>query len=75
MITVDPNATLAALRRALTLGQWEAAANLAADLDTWLSRGGFPPTDWDHGRDEELDAAYDRGYRAGSESMIEGTDV
>lgn len=56
---MDPNATLAALREALTAyngttdrdeAAWH-ATNLAMaveDLDEWLSNGGFPPDAWNH---------------------------
>lgn len=62
---MDPNATLAELRRALAaaadaaiadaddgayLFRLECAAAAAGNLDEWLSKGGFLPTDWQKGR-------------------------
>jgi hypothetical protein len=55
---MDPNATLAELRDLIAKwqgagshGAWtEAQADrtieLAADLDRWISKGGFPPAAW-----------------------------
>jgi len=50
---MDPNATLAALRKAIEewreTGDTDLAddlANHAESLDWWLSKGGFLPTDW-----------------------------
>ena len=46
---MDPDATLDAIRENITNGTAAAldeAANLFTDLDEWLSKGGFLPTDW-----------------------------
>lgn len=55
---MDPNATLAEFRALVAIwqaagsrGPWsEEAADrvieLAADLDRWMSKGGFPPDAW-----------------------------
>lgn len=40
---MDPTATLRLLVNALTMGDIDAAREHFADLDAWLSRGGFPP--------------------------------
>ncbi|QZE10369.1 hypothetical protein SEA_SCOOBYDOOBYDOO_18 [Mycobacterium phage ScoobyDoobyDoo] len=44
--TMDPNETLKMIRAALEEGDDERAAEHFRDLDGWLSKGGFLPTDW-----------------------------
>jgi hypothetical protein len=46
-ITMDPNATLTALRNALADGDAESAAEYFEALDEWLEKGGFLPTVWE----------------------------
>jgi hypothetical protein len=58
---MDPNATLAELRGLIerwqaagSRGTWDEhdsdrAIELTADLDRWISRGGFLPRDWASG--------------------------
>jgi hypothetical protein len=56
---MDPNVTLAEIRHLVTdIASTEAPdeddvqrlAELVGGLDEWLSRGGFPPADWDRTR-------------------------
>jgi hypothetical protein len=51
MSTVDPNRTLAAMRAALTAGDWTEVADQAQALDYHLSAGGNPPEAWREGPD------------------------
>jgi hypothetical protein len=43
---MDPDATLTLIRQALINDDPETACDLFQDLDNWISRGGFIPTDW-----------------------------
>ena len=45
---MDPNATLLAIREAVTNNEFAEAAKLFDGLDYWLTRGGFLPSDWDN---------------------------
>jgi hypothetical protein len=42
---MDPNATLELIRQALRDGDREAAREAAENLNEWIARGGFPPSD------------------------------
>lgn len=43
---MDPNATLREMRIHYANGRYQEAAELAIELDHWISRGGFLPDDW-----------------------------
>lgn len=43
---MDPDSVLAELRMAIALGDARVAMRAAADLDEWLSKGGWPPKAW-----------------------------
>lgn len=44
---MDPTATLNAIRKAFDEGDnFDEAADLFEELDEWISKGGFLPTDW-----------------------------
>lgn len=43
---MDPNETLRQMRAAWIDGDFVTVAHRAADLDEWLSQGGFLPDDW-----------------------------
>ena len=40
---MDPDECLNVLLERISLGEWSDAADLAASLQHWLQRGGFPP--------------------------------
>lgn len=41
---MNPNTTWEKLAATVASGNWEEAAELAENLTTWLSNGGFPPS-------------------------------
>lgn len=41
---MDPQATLSGILDALSDQDWELVTELSEALQTWLARGGFPPT-------------------------------
>jgi len=43
---MDPNATLRLMREAINDGDLLTAGEYAANLDYWLSHGGFLPAAW-----------------------------
>lgn len=47
---MDPNAALRMAREAERLGDYETASALYADLDRWLTSGGYLPDEWDKNR-------------------------
>lgn len=45
---MDPDAALTEIRRLITEGEFETAAEHFEGLDAWISRDGFVPHDWQH---------------------------
>jgi hypothetical protein len=46
---MDPDKTLADIRHAIRNGEVDTVFDLFEGLDDWLTKGGFPPNDWNGG--------------------------
>jgi len=42
---MDPNATLQAILEGIADQRWQEARDLYENLQAWVARGGFPPSD------------------------------